>query len=56
MIHGFDDSRDFGKTFYGQMPTSLHESKNDRKLPKLISLRRSQWICFEEWNNASYEI
>jgi hypothetical protein len=51
MVHGLSDLRDLGESLNSEVNSGLHHSKNRRKLPELIDLRRSQWICFEERND-----
>jgi hypothetical protein len=48
MIHRLHDPGDVGHAFHAQVDSLLHHAHDRGELPKLIGLRRSQWICFEE--------
>lgn len=56
MVHGLDDRCDPGKTVHREMAALLHQSNHRRELSKLIELRGSQRVIFEERNDALAEV
>jgi hypothetical protein len=56
MIHGLHDLRDPRETLHRSMEALLLHANDACELVKVIDLRRSQWICFEERDDAVDEI
>ena len=48
MVHRLHDLGDVGHAIHRKVDTRLHHAHDRGELPKLIGLRRSQWISFEE--------
>ena len=51
MVHRLRDLRDGGESFHREVEPRFHHPKNRRELGELLSLRRDQWMIFEERND-----
>jgi len=56
MVHGLRDLRDADKSIHAEVESPAHHANDHCELPKLISLRRSQWMLFEERHDAVRQV
>lgn len=52
MIHRLYNLRNHGKSINSSMMSFSRHTNDHSELSKIIGFRRTQWISFEEWDNA----
>ena len=50
-IHRLSDLRDLDETWHREVPSEIHQLDDPSKFGEVVSLRRSQWVSFEEWDD-----
>lgn len=56
MVHRLLDLCDLAKAFSREMHPTIHHAEDLSELQKVLELRRSQWICFEERHDGAAQM
>ena len=56
MVHRLSDLRDLDETWHREVPAASDQVDDLRELGEVVSLRRSEWVLLEEWDDHALQV